>query len=355
LLQGRIHFRQERLDLLNLVSVQKLSKKLRETTPKLDVVICNAGIGGWTGINWPLAIWNVLRRWRTAVSWPTYKISGKGWIAKPQIPTKDGKPQDEEPHLGEVFCANFFGHYLLGHYLAPLLAKHPKSEGMRGRLIWTGSLEAYGHSLDMNDLQGLGSAEAYESSKRLTDVMGITSRLPATADTVNQYFDQPEKASGTTKPLVYVTHPGITATSIFALPFILEYAMLVSFYVARWVGSQWHPITVEKGAVAMVWLALAKQSTLDAMEEREGVGKWGSATDFWGQERVERTEVAGWGWGGRLGEYKRKGRDPYARDLTKEDKEKFVETGKRCWEELEALRCEWEDRLRQAGVAVEMD
>ncbi|KAJ4312904.1 3-keto-steroid reductase [Neodidymelliopsis sp. IMI 364377] len=355
LLQGRIHFRQERLDLLNLVSVQKLSKKLRETTPKLDVVICNAGIGGWTGINWPLAIWNVLRRWRTAVSWPTYKLSGKGRVAKPQILTKDGKPQDEEPPLGEVFCANFFGHYLLGHYLAPLLAKHPKGEGMRGRLIWTSSLEAYGHSLDINDLQGLGSAEAYESSKRLTDVMGITSRLPATADTVNQYFDQPEKAPGTTKPFVYVTHPGITATSIFALPLILEYAMLVAFYVARWVGSQWHPITVEKGAVAMVWLALAKQSTLDAMEEREGVGKWGSATDFWGQERVERTEVAGWGWGGRLGEYKRKGRDPYARDLTKEDQEKFEETGKRCWEEMEVLRREWEDRLRQAGVAVEMD
>ena len=74
LLQGRIHFRQERLDLLSLVSVQKLSKKLRETTPKLDVVICNAGIGGWTGINWPLAIWNILRRWRMAVSWPTFKI-----------------------------------------------------------------------------------------------------------------------------------------------------------------------------------------------------------------------------------------------------------------------------------------
>ena len=108
-------------------------------------------------------------------------------------------------------------------------------------------------------------------------------------------------------------------------------------------------------AVAMVWLALAKQSTLDNMEEQEGVGKWGSATDFWGQERVERTEVAGWGWGGRFAEYKRKGRDPYAQDLTKEGREKFEQTGKRCWEEMEMLRCEWEDRLRQAGVAVEMD
>lgn len=356
LLQGRVHFRQERLDLLSLVSVQKLGKKLRETTPKLDVVICNAGIGGWTGINWSLAIWNILRRWKTAVSWPTFKISGKGWVTKPQLPHKDGQPQ-AEPALGEVFCANFFGHYLLCHYLAPLLAKHPSSEGNRGRIIWTSSLEAYAHTLDINDLQGIGSEDAaYESSKRLTDVMGITSRLPATSNAVDQYLNLPEASStDTTKPLIYVTHPGITATAIFALPLILEYAMIAAFYVARWLGSQWHPITLEKGAVAMVWLALAKQSTLDTMEEREGVGKWGSATDFWGQERVERTEVAGWGWGGRLAEYKRKGRDPFAKDVTKEDREKFEETGRRCWEEMEVLRCDWEDRLRQAGIAIEMD
>ena len=336
--------------------MQKLSEKLRKTTPKLDVVICNAGIGGWTGVNWPLAIWSILRRWKTAVSWPTFKISGKHWVARPQIPWKDEELQVEEPPLGEVFCANFFGHYLLGHYLAPLLARHPKSEGTRGRLIWTSSLEAYAHTLNINDLQGITSEEAaYESSKRLTDVMGITSRLPATSSAVDQYFDQSRLPPDSTKPLIYVAHPGITATAIFTLPLILEYAMIATFYVARWLGSQWHPIAVEKGAVAMVWLALAKQSVLDNMEEKEGVGKWGSATDFWGQERVERTEVFGWGWGGKLGEYKRKGRDPFAKDLTKEERERFVEMGSSCWKKMEALRLEWEDRLRRAGVAVEME
>ncbi|KAF3034613.1 3-keto-steroid reductase [Didymella heteroderae] len=354
LLQGRIHFRQERLDLLSLVSVQELSKKLLETTPKLDVVICNAGIGGWTGINWPLAVWSILTKFKTAVTFPTYKLSGKGWVAKPQLPAKGGKAQDEPP-LGEVFCANFFGHYLLGHYLSPLLARHPKSEGTRGRIIWTSSLEAYAHTLNMDDLQGIFSEDAaYESSKRLTDVMGITSRLPATSNAVDQYMNLPNEPN-VTKPLIYVTHPGITATAIFTLPLVLEYAMIAAFYIARWIGSQWHPLTLEKGAVAMVWLALAKQSTLDTMEEKEGVGKWGSATDAWGQERVERTEVAGWGWGGRLSEYKRQGRDPHAKDLTKEDRENFEVVGRRCWEELELLRCEWEDRLRRAGVAVEMN
>jgi 3-keto steroid reductase len=351
-LQNRVYFRQERLDLLSLVSVQKLSKKLRETTPKLDVLICNAGIGGWTGIDWPRAIWSILTRWSTAVTWPTFKKSGLGWLAKPQIPAEK---KVEEPPLGEVFCANVFGHFLLGHYLAPLLAKHTKRENTRGRIIWVSSLEAYEPVFSTEDIQGIASDMPYEATKRLTDAMAITSTLPSISDVVDRYLDHPQPSEKTTKPRIYVAHPGVCGTSIIVLPLILEYCMLAAFYIARLLGSQWHTITVNKGATAMVWLALADQSTLDNMEQKEGVGKWGSATDVWGEERVDRTEVAGWGWGGRLGEYKRKGRDPYAKDLTKESQERFIETGKKCWEEMERLRIDWEDRLRKAGVAVEMD
>jgi 3-keto steroid reductase len=351
-LQQRVHFRQERLDLLSLVSVQQLCKRLRETTPKLDVVICNAGIGGWTGINWPLAVWSIVTTWKKALSYPIYKISGRGWVAKPQIPA-DRKT--EEPPLGEVFCANIFGHYVLGHYLAPLLARHSASEGTKGRLIWVSSLEAYDSTFDIGDLQGIASEVPYESSKRLTDIMAITSTLPSTSPSVDQYLGRVEESEKTSKPRIYVSHPGICGTSIVPLPLILEYLMFAAFFLARWLGSQWHPVTAEKGAVSMVWLALAQQSTLDSMEKKEGVGKWGSATDFWGQERVERAEVAGWGWGGRLGEHKRKGRDPYAQDMTKESTERFQETGRKCWEEMERLRIEWEDRLRAAGVGIDMD
>lgn len=351
-LQQRVHFRQERLDLLSLTSVQKLSKRIRQTTPKLDAVICNAGIGGWTGINWPLAIFSILTTWRRALTYPTFKLSGIGWTAKPQILASE---EASEPPLGEVFCANVFGHYLLGHYLAPLLARHTPSEGTRGRIIWVSSLEAYDFMFDMNDMQGLKSKVPYESSKRLTDVLAISSTLPSTAKQVDQYLATSDQAEGAKKPKIYVTHPGICGTSIIPLHVILEYLMFAFFYVARFLGSPWHCVTVEKGAVSMVWLALAKQSTLDDMEEKEGAGKWGSGTDFWGQERVERTEVAGWGWGGRVGEYKRKGRNPYAQDLTKESAEAFRETGEKCWAQMEKLRIEWEDRLKAAGVAIEME
>lgn len=356
LLQRRVHFRPESLDLTSIISVQKLSKRLRETTPKLDVVICNAGIGGWEDLYWGRAVWTILTGLKSAVTWPTFKKSGVGWVTKPQIPEPASGPKTEEPPLGEVFCANFFGHYLLGHYLAPLLARHDPSEETRGRLIWVSSLEAYTHTLDLNDIQSMKSTQPYESSKRLTDVVGISSTFSSCSAFIDQYLDRRDDTAHTAKPRIYVSHPGIVGTPIFPLNFILDFCMMAVFYAARWAGSMWHPVTAYKGACAMVWITLASQRMLDSMEAAQGVGKWGSATDGWGQERVERTEMDGWGWGGKLDENtNRKGRHPYAKDLTKEDREQFEETGIKCWEEMERLRVEWEKRLEDAGVGVTMD
>lgn len=355
-LRRRVVLRQERLDLLSLVSIQALGKRLRATTPRLDAVLCNAGIGGWTAMDWPRLFWAMLTDWINATTWPQFKISGLGWVTRPQLPPKeDGSPR-EEPPLGEVFCANFFGHYLLGHYLAPLLARQRDGDGARGRLVWTSSLDAYGHALDLDDIQALKSTAPYEASKRLTDIVGITSTLPSTAPFVDTYLSAETRRPESPRPRIYVSHPGIVGTSIFALPLVLEYAMFLAFFISRWLGSQWHPVTAEKAACATVWLALAKQSTLDSMEAEEGVGKWGSATDWWGNERVERTEVPGWGWGGKLGErVRKKGRSPYAETLTEAAREEFEAAGKRCWEEMERLRIEWEARLDAAGVGIKME
>ncbi|KAF2654923.1 3-keto-steroid reductase [Lophiostoma macrostomum CBS 122681] len=356
LLQRRVHLRPEQLNLTSIISIQELSRRLRRTTPKLDVIICNAGIGGWVDLYWGRAVWSILTDWKNETTWPTFKKSGVGWETKPQIPAPASGARIQEPPMGEVFCANFFGHYLLGHYLAPLLARHSSTEQTRGRLIWVSSLDAFTHTLKLDDIQSIKSSHPYESSKRLGDVVGITSTLPSSAPVVDQYLDHAADTHHTTKPRIYVSHPGICGTSIFPLSPILDFCFFVAMYVSRWLGSMWHPVTAEKAACAMVWLTLANQRMLDSMEVGQGVGKWGSATDWWGQERVERTEVDGWGWGGRLDEStNRKGRSPFAKDLTKEDKEQFEETGRKCWEELEKLRIEWEQRLDEAGVGVKME
>lgn len=126
--------------------------------------------------------------------------------------------------------------------------------------------------------------------------------------------------------------------------------MMFAFYLARWLGSPWHTVSSYKGACAPVWLALASQEELDASEERDGKGKWGSCVNWRGEERVMRTEVEGWGYGGKVRDGPkggmRKGRKRGAGGRKEGEREAFEEMGRRCWAEVEQLREEWETRLR---------
>jgi len=370
---GRISFLPEILDLTSLRSVQQLSRKLLLSTPKLDVLVLNAGYGGFTGIDWPLGIWTVLTDLKYSVTWPRFKKSGVGLVVKPQLISNDentngprsssrAKFQSHEPPLGEVFCSNVFGHYLLTHNLGPLLSDRSNPSNAPGRIIWISSVEAYARSLSISDIQGLHSPQAYECSKRLTDVLALTASLPSTSPWTARFLTPPaspispaSKPSPTApKPRMYLAQPGICATSMVPLPLILYYCMTAAFYIARWLGSPWHTVSAYTGACAPVWLALAPQTQLDAMEEEGGPGKWGSSTDTSGHERVARTEVEGWGYGGLVGEKGegRKGRMRGAKDLTREGKEEFEELGRLCWKKMEELREEWEERLAGTGESL---
>lgn len=96
-----------------------------------------------------------------------------------------------------------------------------------------------------------------------------------------------------------------------------------------------------------MWLALASQEELDALEA-DGQCKWGSGVGRGGRERVMMTEVDGWGVRGgveKLDQMTLRGRRKGARDLTEEERVEFEELGRDCWEQMEALRAEWEGRL----------
>lgn len=358
--------------------------------PRLDVLVCNAGIGGWSGLDWGVAVWTVLTNMPESVTWPVFKKARIGAKVRGLLKNanekdneeitqtllngsgdvKDQEAAEDEPVLGEVFCANVFGHYILGHELMPLLSTvEGKSNNERGRIVWVSSIEAQSECFDENDFQGLQSSIPYESSKRLTDILALTADLPAVRKTSASYFevlpqeqcnsDEEQAGEKQRKPEIYLTHPGICATDIIALNFILNWAMTMAFYIARWMGSIWHPVSSYKGACAPVWVSLADQSTLDEMEKRcpnhesgngNGKGKWGSSTDLWGRLRVRRTEVGGWGWSGEVGreeelEQERRGRKKGAVDSTTEAREEFEMLGERCWRRMEELRVEWEGRL----------
>ncbi len=357
----RIFFRSEKLELSSLLSVRALAQRLlRSAIPRLDAVILNAGVGGFVGLNWPLAFWTTGTDLVQATTWPTFKISATGLITQPQLHSISPGPDEGEPILGELFCANVFGHYLLTHWLMPLLRACPQSNP--GRIIWLSSVEAQAHHFNSSDIQALTSPNAYEHTKRMTDLMTLTSTdNPATSKSVHSFISLPYPPDrrlinngSPSKPTTHLAHPGICATSIVPLPLLLHLLMILAAYTARLIGSPWHTVSAYVGAVAPVWLALADPGEIHE-QEKTGPAKWGSAVTRWGKESVRRTDVPGWGlngdggvvewwqtgWGW-LGGW---GRKRGARDATKEDVERFVEEGQLVWRELERLREMWEGRI----------
>ena len=313
--------------------------------PKLDTIILNAGHGGFAGIDWPRAIWTILTDFPHAVTYPTYKLGTVGENTGPQLSKDSSGTNEAQCDLGGVFCSNVFGHYMLVHGVAPLLSN---STSTPGRVIWIGSLEAYDSMFSIADIQGLSSPSAYESSKRLTDILALSSSLPTTQPFVRRFLPPP--SSHHRPPKQYVAHPGICATNIVPLHWVLVYVMTTAFYLARWIGSPWHTVTSYKGACAPVWIALSSQEELDDSEEKEGVSKWGSAVSRQGEERATRTEVQGWGIGGKAGDnmgLSKRRRPREVQDLDEEGREQFELASRECWQAMERLREEWEGRLEE--------
>lgn len=350
----------EHVDLCDLLTVRALSRRLVASIPKLDVIVLNAGIAGFTGLNWFRAIWLTLTDLVHAVTWPSsYTIGAMGTLVNKQTQLAD------EPPLGQVFCANVFGHYLLSHYLMPLLQR----SDVPGRIIWTSSLEATPTAFDITDIQGLKAARAYESVKYLTDLLALTSPMLSTSPWTDKFFSSDENNTDkydaprrtmtvTRRPNMYVAHPGICATSILPLILPMYYAMITTFLFARFLGSPWHVISSYRGAAASVWLSLAPQPVIDAAEAAYaalggGRVKWGSSCDRLGRESVVCTEVEGWGFGGvvgapQVGGDRTRRRKKAAKDLTAEERVEFEELGRKCWKEMEELRSHWDGILDRA-------
>jgi 3-keto steroid reductase len=341
--------------------------------PRLDAVIFNAGIGGWIGFSPLRAVYSIIvDGLANAVTYPNYKIAVKGLTVDPLAKSKSAQDTKGET-LGEVFCANIFGHYLLAHELLPLLRRPVGSSLEPGRIIWETSVEPVWKDLSMDDFQGLETLEPYETSKRVMDMMVLSANLPQAKPYSSAYLgvapagkklgskaNEPDAGAGTL-PKMYLCHPGIVLTTIVIDNPILIMATWFLFIFARLFGSPWHPISPYKGATASVWMALQEQESLDAAHAERS--KWGSSTDIWGEERVKKTEVEGWGWEGVPedlvalkaekaigGARKIVGRRPGVKPTTPEMLAEFEVLGAEVWREMEKLRAVWEPRIKAALV-----
>lgn len=295
------------VDLASIPSVVALAAHLAGTYPQLDALVLNAGMGAFTGINWPQAVWHILTDFPRSVTYPEYKLQAKGRL------TPDG--------LGEVFTANVFGHYYLAHELMPLLRNGA------GRVLWSGSLEAYEWTFDADDLQSLRASHSYEASKRLIDVLALSSGHPA----ARSWYAPDDKPAGDQDNRVrcYLAHPGICATSIVPLPLVLWWCMAAAMYLARLVGTGWHPLSCWKGAKPSVWLALASEDELRTHNAANI--KWGAGSDRWGTEKLRETDVEGLGG------------------------ERWDAVAAQSWQSMEALRKEWKAKMQAEGTAKAKD
>lgn len=378
----------ETVDLLRLDSVRALSHRLNHNFPKLDSIVLNAGIGGWYAMDWVRVNWKILTDFVYGTTWPDYKLGYVGMLVPKQTRLQAGTEAEaesdaqssssssllndlKEPPLGAVFCANVFGHYMLAHNVMPLLKRSGQAIGP-GRIIWVSSIESADEHFKLDDIQGLKSSQSYESSKTLTDILALTSDLPSTAPWVRRFMsidddaeenDEQKLKTSTTKmttpPVIYVAHPGICSTTIFPLIFPLYWCMIAAFYLGRFLGSPWHGTFPYVGANSLVWLALSPKPTLDAAERpyRERGGghvKWGSSVDCWSRECVASTETDGWGHGGVVdGEYvveadRLRRRKRGMKLATREDRLRFEDLGRKCWQQMEDLRLKW-DKLLDAS------
>ncbi|KAI1499505.1 hypothetical protein F5X99DRAFT_419876 [Biscogniauxia marginata] len=384
---GRVHVLSVQLDLCNLRSVyaaadQLVHGKLTDPTgliddasiPRIDAAILNAGIGGWQGIDWLQFLKQILSVGLVqSTSFPSFKIALPAAVLDQQklLGEKGLSPgAAPPPELGEVFCANVFGHYILAHELLPLLGRSSPDEEP-GRVIWTSSVDTGREHFDHDDFQATRRSPPYESSKRITDLLALTADLPSVRPVSAPYFTSSSSSSSfsarqrpvAVEPRFYLSHPGIVCTPLFPLHWLLFWGYYLAMLVARWAGSPWHMVAPYAGARAPAWLALADAGALDAAGARRA--KWGSARGRTGPALPKKTEVDGWGWEGRVedpardadadgGEEagilaKARGRRWCAVATTEETRAAFEEDGRRCWAELERLRLAWEAALGRGG------
>ncbi|KAF4964943.1 hypothetical protein FSARC_7215 [Fusarium sarcochroum] len=323
--------------------------------PRLDSVVFNAAYGGWSGVNYPKAIWIILTEGLVqSVTWPSFKMA----LPTALLNERSNYNYPNEPLLGEVFTACVFGHYILAHELLPLLSRRSESE-TPGRLVWSSSLEAIGRVLDMSDFQCFSGNGPYESAKRLTDILSITATLPAALPSSNRFFTLDDPAEAREKPIrprMYLTHPGIVASTLFPVPWFLMWAYELALMISRWIGSPWHTVDSYTGAKSPVWITLQEQSALDGLDAEHI--KWGSSSNRHLEVDVKKSEVEGWGWEGKVEDAKAReadtavgvfkktiGRKRGALDVTQDDIARFEEMGAECWKKMENLRYEWENIL----------
>lgn len=240
------------VDFTSMVSILNSYHDLQKQYKEIHYFFVNAAQGVYDGIDWIGATKQVCTNIINAVTYPTYRIQRVG------VKSKDG--------MGLVFQANVFGPYYLIQKILPLLSAGKAS------VVWVSSLMSDPKYLSLQDIQMIKSDATYEGSKRLVDLLHMASYKDMKKQNIHQYLVQ----------------PGIFISNSFSvyLNFFTYYSMLLLFYIARFIGSNWHNIDGYKAANSPVYVATMANPNFECQDI-----KYGSATYRDGMEYIKTQEV----------------------------------------------------------------
>ncbi|QRV72648.1 GDP-mannose 4,6-dehydratase [Ceratobasidium sp. AG-Ba] len=297
------------LDLSSVDKVFACAESVKQRFPYLTHMVLNAGVGDFKGINWPLAVFELCTRFKTAMTSPGFKIQASGRMSD------DG--------LGWVWQCNVFGHYVLATALREMLLHNPYNQS---RVLWTSSLEGRPSFFPgLDDWQLIKCDHSYEASKYSTELLASALDL---AEARKRPADGAQLRH-------FVVHPGIAGTDMFAqyTGWLLNKLMFLAFYLARVVGSRHHVIQVYMAAISAVHVALVSLAVLPSLSSHGGSqeqsgqppadaaddtktrdedyqpARYGAETNFWGTAYVGVQPIEGWE------EHKEVGRELLARFL----------------------------------------
>ncbi|KAJ9102840.1 hypothetical protein QFC19_004568 [Naganishia cerealis] len=237
-------------------------------------------MGAFLGIDWSAAARQFFTDPVGSVSEPDFIIQEKGKMSA------DGE-------RGGVWGVNVLSTYILSKELHSHLQRTPQSLPTTPRVIYVTSARALPRFLPpvpAEDAQLINTPESYDASKYVAEL--VTSALD---------WDFAQREGPSVRCLR--VDPGVVYTGMFKpfLPLLLEWCMVLTFYISRWLGSTVHTISVENAAIGMTFLTLASYLSLvpacpPAASEKstQSPAKYVSCITRLGSPRVRVSEVMDW-------------------------------------------------------------
>ncbi|WVF67920.1 hypothetical protein IAT40_002682 [Kwoniella sp. CBS 6097] len=269
-------------------------ERLKERYPHITTLCLNAGMGAWSGLNyWAFFKQIVQEGMPLAMSQPRYQNENKGAMSR------DGE-------RGLVWSTNVLAPYIMARELAPLLRNSPSNLPFSPRVIYTSSLTSFYDKLNKDpyeDYQLIEYENSYSASKYMGDVVmcELDREFNVNNDVNGESETHDKEAEGRRSLRVITADPGCVTTNFFSsgLGALAWWANVkwvfywLAFYICRLVGSPWHPVYADQGALPLIYASLIPDEYIPPATQVPAP-RFSVIAERWGRTKVGYGEVDRW-------------------------------------------------------------